>query len=115
MSSTAVAAKTHARSKVSITIGFAAAVALCAASLVSAQGRYWDGQRFTRLEPGMTIPIRVTEPIDTARTDYRVFRGIVDQDVIGDNGRLAIPRASNVELLVRQNRNNQLVLDLESI
>lgn len=77
--------------------------------------RNWDGQRFTRLDPGMTIRVRTTQPISTGRTDYQVFNGIVDQDVPGEDGRVAIPRGSMVELIVRRERGNQVVLDLESI
>jgi len=47
------------------------------------------------------IPVRVNESIDVERKDNRVYYGIVDQDVRGDNGRIAIPRGSNAELIVR--------------
>jgi hypothetical protein len=95
--------------------GLVAALLLCAPSLGSAQDRYWDGTRFTRLQPGMNISVRTNEAIDTSTTDYRVFNGTVAEDVLGDDRRLAIPRGSNVELIVRRNRNNELVLDLESV
>jgi hypothetical protein len=39
----------------------------------------------------------------------------VDQDVRGDNGRIAIPRGSIAELIVRVAPDNDLILDLESI
>jgi len=95
-------------------IAILALTALCSSSAF-AQGRYWDGQRYTRLEPGMNLPVRLTEPIDTSRVDYRVFRGIIDQDIPGDNGRLAIPRGAPVELIVQHTRDNRLALDLESV
>jgi hypothetical protein len=44
-----------------------------------------------------------------------VYYGIVDQDVRGGNGRIAIPRGSNAELIVRVARDNDLILDLESV
>jgi hypothetical protein len=44
-----------------------------------------------------------------------VFGGTVDQDVRGENGRLAIPRGSHVELIVRVERDNDLILDLDSV
>lgn len=69
----------------------------------------------TRLDPGMTIPVRVNETIAATRTDYRVYKGVIDQDVRGDNGRLALPRGSTVELIVRNPRPDEMVLDLESI
>src|ERR1700676_1528287 len=71
--------------------------------------------RITRLEPGTLIAIRTNEGIDAEKGDNRVYTGIVDQDVRGDNGRLAIPRGSRVELIVRVMRDNDLVLDLESV
>jgi hypothetical protein len=73
------------------------------------------GPRVTVIQPGTTIPIRTTESIDVYRKDNRVYRGLVDQDVRGDNGRLAIPRGSSVELIVRVARDNDLILDLESV
>jgi len=70
---------------------------------------------YTRLQPGTVIPVRVNESIDVERKDNRVYRGIVDQDVRGDNGRMAIPRGSTAELIVRVARDNDLILDLESV
>jgi hypothetical protein len=90
--------------------------------IVSAQDR--DRQRddrdrdavaVTRLDPGMNIPVRATETIDASRTDYQVFSGVVERDLRGDNGRLAIPRGSTVELIARNSGRNEMVLDLESI
>src|SRR5437867_4072844 len=96
--------------------------ALCLSSAVaSAQNRYWDQNRygdrggFTRLEPGTVIPVRTNETIDVQRRDNRVYTGIVDQDVWGDNGRLAIPMGSTVELIVRVAPDNDLILDVESV
>jgi hypothetical protein len=79
--------------------------------------RYWDNQnnRYTQLLPGTVITVRPTEAIDVERKDYRVYTGIVDQDVRGGNGRLAIPRGSTAELIVRVARDNDLILDLESV
>src|SRR5436853_1870543 len=95
-------------------LGLVAGLSLCASSVL-AQDRYrdWDGQRFTRLEPGMSISVRVTDSIDIARNENRVFYGVVDSDVLGDNGRLAIPRGSRVELIARPARNGDLILDME--
>jgi hypothetical protein len=80
-------------------------------------GRYWDSQnrRFTELLPGTEITVRPSEAIDVERKDYRVYTGIVDRDVRGGNGQLAIPRGSTAELIVRVQRDNDLVLDLESV
>ena len=79
--------------------------------------RDWDGGRgiYTRLEPGTVIPIRMNETIDVERRDNRVYYGTVNQDVMGGNGRIAIPRGANAELIVRVAPDNDLILDLESV
>jgi hypothetical protein len=79
--------------------------------------RDWDRDRgvYTRLAPGTIIPIRTNTAIDVDRRDNRVYYGTVDQDVRGDTGRLAIPRGSNAELIVRVAADNDLILDLESV
>jgi len=79
--------------------------------------RNWDQNRgmYTRLEPGTMISIRTNDPIDVERRDNRVYYGTVDQDVRGENGRIAVPRGSSAELMVRVARDNDLILDLESV
>ena len=74
-----------------------------------------DHDRFTRIQPGTMISVRPNESIDVERKDNRVYLGTVDQDVRGENGRLAIPRGSTVEMIVRVERDNDLILDLESV
>jgi hypothetical protein len=69
----------------------------------------------TRIEPGTMIAVRTNETIDVDRKDNRVYTGTVDQDVRGENGRLAIPRGSTVELIVRVAPDNDLILDLDSV
>lgn len=104
-------------------IGSVAVSALFLAAAASAQDRdrdrerYWDNQnrRYTQLFPGTTITVRPTEAIDVERKDNRIYSAVVDQDVQADNGRLAIPRGSTAELIVRVARDNDLILDLESI
>jgi hypothetical protein len=71
--------------------------------------------RFTRLEPGTVIAVRTQDWINVERRDNRVYTGIVDRDVRGENGRLAIPRGSAAELIVRVAPDNDLILDLESV
>jgi len=101
-----------------------AALALFLIGTAAAQDRdrvrdpdYWDAgaNRYTRLIPGTVISVRPSEAIDVERKDNRVYTGIVDQDVRGTNGKLAIPRGSTVELIVRVARDNDLILDLESV
>src|SRR4029078_6732526 len=73
----------------------------------------WNG--VARLDPGTTITVRTNEPIDSSRTDYRVYTATVDRGIRGDNGDLAIPRGATAELIVRSARDNDLILDLESV
>jgi hypothetical protein len=81
------------------------------------EDRYWDNQnrRYTELVPGTTITVRPREAIDVERKDNRVYDAIVDRDVRGGNGQLAIPRGSTAELIVRVAQDNDLILDLESV
>jgi hypothetical protein len=74
-----------------------------------------DRERLTRIEPGTNIAVRTNQFIDSDRGDNRVYYGSVVQDVRGANGRLAIPAGSQVEMMVRVARDNDLILDLESV
>jgi len=114
-------AKRCCRSEVRVMAGLFVASALFLSSLASAQDRdrdqdrYRDGDRITTLVPGTVIPVRTNEAIDVRKGDNRVYTGTVDQDVRGDDGRLAIPRGSRVELIVRFTRDNDMILDLDSV
>lgn len=68
-----------------------------------------------RIEPGKLITVRTNEWIDARRHEERVYEGIVDQDIRGDNGRVAIPRGSRAQLMVREAPDHDLVLDLEAV
>ncbi len=72
-------------------------------------------EKFTRIESGTIIPVRTNERITSERADGRIFTGTVDQDVVGTNGHLAIPRGSNVEMVVRVAHDQDLILDLDSV
>ena len=74
-----------------------------------------QGQELARIDSGTVMTVRTNEPISEARADGRIFTGMVDQDVMGTRGQVAIPRGSNVELIVRVARDNDLILDLDSV
>jgi len=103
--------------------GVAVGTALFLAPIIQAQDRdrdfdrdrRYEGDRITRILPGTIVTVRTDQTIDVERRDNRVYAAIVDQDVRGDDGRLAIPRGSTAELIVRVARDNDLVLDLESV
>jgi len=103
--------------EIGIAAGLFVIPALFLSSFASAQyrDRDRDRDRITTLVPGTVIPVRTNEAIDVRKGDYRVYMGVVDQDVRGDDGHLAIPRGSNVELIVRFSRDNDLILDLDSV
>ncbi len=99
----------------------AVALALCVPMAVAQDQDHGDHdrdrerERMTRIEPGTQIVVRTNERIDADRSDDRIYRGIVDRVVLGENGRVAIPQGSPVELKVRVTPDNDLILDLEAI
>jgi len=101
--------------------GLLLALTLSLSPLASGQDRDRDRDRgrnsesYTTVERGTVIPVRTNEAIDVERSDNRVYTGSVDQDVRGDDGRLAIPRGAEVELIVRTTSNNDLIIDIESV
>jgi hypothetical protein len=107
------------RRQANVIAGLFAVSALCLSSMAMAQDRDRDRgpdrDRITTLVPGTVIPVRTNEAIDVDKGDYRVYRGTVDQDVRGNDGRLAIPRGSSVELIVRFSRDNDMALDVDSV
>jgi hypothetical protein len=74
-----------------------------------------DRDRVTRLDPGTMIAVRNDDTIDTDRRDNQVYSGTVDEDIRGNDGRLAIPRGSRVELMVQVSHYNDLIIDIESV
>jgi hypothetical protein len=77
--------------------------------------RFSSAQEVRRLDAGEVIAVRTNQAIDVDRQDNRVYAGTVVDDVRTRNGRIVIPRGSQVELFVRVARDNDLILDLESI
>ena len=83
-------------------------------------GRAQDRERrpsdvVKRIEPGTLITVRADEPIETRSRDGRVFTGVVEQGVPDQRDRLAIPRGSKAELVVRAGGDGDLILDLDSV
>lgn len=86
----------------------------CRAEFSLSDGQY-PANPVSRVEPGTQIPVRTNETIETHSRDGRVYYGRVVDDIRGSDGRAAIPRGSDVELIVRSAPDNDLVLDLESV
>jgi hypothetical protein len=65
---------------------------------------------------GTTIPVRTNDAIDAKNTDNgRVYSAVIDHDVLDRAGRIAIPRGSVAELMVRDIGHHTLALDLDSV
>jgi hypothetical protein len=77
--------------------------------------RFSWAQEVRRLDAGENIAVRTNQAIDVERRDSRVYTGTVVDDVRTRGGRIVIPRGSQVELFVRVARDNDLILDLESV
>ena len=68
------------------------------------------------LRSGTNVTVRTNSSIDVKNpSDGRIYTGVVDQDVMDQSGRVAIPRGSDAELIVRNYGNGEVILDIESI
>lgn len=95
----------------------AAALVLCGAlgnSQPAAAQVYDNAAAASTIASGVNIPIRTSEAITSTSEDGRIFRGVVEQDVYDVNGRVAIPRGSTAELMVKRD-SGELAIDLESL
>jgi hypothetical protein len=72
-------------------------------------------QGLGRIDAGTNVTVRTNEAIDAKDSDGRVFTGTVAEDVMSRNGTIAIPRGSDVEMIVKQISDNDVALDLQSI
>jgi hypothetical protein len=74
------------------------------------------GIRAETIAAGTTIPVRTNDAIDARDAGTgRVYSGVVNHDVLDDNNRIAIPRGSDVELMVRDIGHHTLALDLDAV
>jgi len=98
--------------------GAAAVVTLCFETAALAQRYRDDLTTLQRIDPDPFIPVRTNEYLSSNRADGRVFPGTIAEDVWDDQSRLAvpaIPAGSPVELIVRNARDGDLVLDLDAV
>jgi len=73
------------------------------------------GAQTGTIDAGTTVNVRTNQTIDVKENNGQVFTGVVDQDVMNGRGEVAIPRGSNVELVVRNISNNEMALDVNAI
>ena len=65
---------------------------------------------------GTVVTVRTDTDIDARDTSGgRVYSGVVNQDVYDGDNRIAIPKGSDVELMVRDAEKRSLALDLDAI
>jgi outer membrane lipoprotein SlyB len=65
---------------------------------------------------GTVVTVRTDTDIDTRDTgNGRVYSGVVNKDVYDGDDRIAIPKGSDVELMVRDAGKHSLALDLDAI
>jgi hypothetical protein len=65
---------------------------------------------------GTTVTVRTNDKIDAKNTgDGRVYSGAVANDVLDGEGKIAIARGSDVELMVRDIGHHTLALDIDSV
>lgn len=65
---------------------------------------------------GTTVTIRTNDKIELhGSSDGRVYTAVVDQDVLNQDGRVAIPRGANAELVVKNVGRDDMALDLDSV
>ena len=86
----------------------------CRAEFSLTDDRY-PANPVSQVDPGTNIAVRTNETIATHSRDGRIYYGRIVDDVRGSDGQVAIPRGSDVELIVRRARDNDLILDIESI
>jgi outer membrane lipoprotein SlyB len=88
----------------------------CLAAFASGQQRPRASASAVRsIEAGTTVSVRTNETINVNDSDGQIFSGVVDRDVQNRNGAVAIPRGSEVELVVREIGDNEFALDLEAV
>lgn len=70
----------------------------------------------TQIVPnGAEVVVRTNQPIDAREADGRIYTGTVERDLLDRDGRVAIPRGSQVELIARRLGDGDIALDLDSI
>jgi hypothetical protein len=75
------------------------------------QGNYTDV-----IPAGTQVRVRSDQTIDARdRSDGRIFPGTVAENVMGQDGRVVIPRGAKAELVVLNVSQDDLAVDLESI
>jgi len=87
---------------------------LCFPHGATAQQRLQRGSANT-IDAGTPITVVTSEAINAKDSDGRTYVGVVSKDVVNRNGNVAIPRGSNVGLIVRKTSDDEVALDMDSV
>ena len=88
---------------------------LCLTNTGTAQGITGKSGQPGTIGAGTTIKVRTNKAIKTSDSNGQVFSAVVDQDVMGKNGKVVIPKGSNAELMVKRISSDNVALDLDSV
>ena len=81
---------------------------------VSASAQFRRAPR-DRIDAGTNITVRTTETIEADESNGAVYRAVVEQNVNDQSGRVAIPRGSQADLMVRSLSDQEMALDLSAV
>ncbi len=95
------------------TVAVVALLGLTLSSGVVHAQRRWDP--ISPIPSGTTIQVRTLDPIRASTFDGRIYRGVIENDVLDADGRLAIEEGSTAELVARDIGGGELDIDLDSV
>jgi len=87
----------------------------CSAEFSVTQYAYGTPDTQKTVANGTSIPVRVDQTIDAKNNDGRVYSGTISEDVLDQDGKVAIPQGSTAELMFKADAQKNLQLDLESL
>jgi hypothetical protein len=87
---------------------------LCLTDTGTAQTATRRAAQARTIGAGTTIKVRTTQEIKGS-DDGKTYTGVVDQNVMGQNGAVVIPKGSTASLVVRKMSDDQVTLDLASV
>jgi len=111
---TMINARSGATYRALITLITGVIVSLCLVGTGAGQSAARKSAQAGTIAAGTTIKVRTNEAINTSSEGQR-FSAVVDQDVMGHNGKVLIPKGSNAALVVKRMANKDVVLDLDSV
>jgi len=106
--------QSRATYRVFITLATAVFFWLSVAGSATAQSTARKPAQAGAIGAGTTIKVRTNEAIKTS-DEGQTFSGVVDQDVMGKNGKVVIPKGSHAALVVKRMANKDVALDLDSV